>query len=445
MWSTRSLLHLKQCLRLTRTFLTESYSCTEAWNQRLQSPILSKIKPRDFFIEIDSRLQTTGKLGAIDVDIYANTVNHIDSVDETINVLHRFRMTANTSDTFDSTHHAIIRYLLDCNDTETLLHILDDRLNYGIFPDHLCYNLMMDKFIKAQDYVSAAKVATFLMLQEDNDHPICNALAVYSCYKFLENPDAWVLPPPEPEIPDDEKTKIRVFYLRNPFFDDHFDLREPKHLVGKTLVFFGKYYKDTPLGRTCMLRGFILHEKYDEAVKLIDHWIQNSTKEVIFKDTLPLINKELDAIPEEKINDNVKVLQEKIKELEKCSLKDGSIMEEIEMKIKEAVETRTAKDIEHQLSIYKQWDEKRMAVLTAQLKELDKEKRLAQIKEIKEDLAKRERLLTFYENEEKLELQIEKKLKWEEEVYGPPVEQATILDEDYIPPDVTSKPAIQNK
>lgn len=40
---------------------------------------------------------------------------------------------------------------------------------------------------------------------------------------------------------------------------------------------------------------------------------------------------------------------------------------------------------------------------------LDKQLRLENIKKMKEELEKKERLLTFFENEEKIELEIEKK------------------------------------
>jgi hypothetical protein len=33
------------------------------------------------------------------------------------------------------------------------------------------------------------------------------------------------------------KEKLLVGFLRNPYFDDHFDIKNFKHLVGKTIYF----------------------------------------------------------------------------------------------------------------------------------------------------------------------------------------------------------------
>jgi len=37
-------------------------------------------------------------------------------------------------------------------DTETLMRMLDDRLNYGLFTDYYLSNLLMDTFLKKENY-----------------------------------------------------------------------------------------------------------------------------------------------------------------------------------------------------------------------------------------------------------------------------------------------------
>ena len=81
-----------------------------------------------------------------------------------------------------------------------------------------------------------------------------------------------------------------------------------------------------------------------------------------------------------------------------------------------------------------------MNVLKQHLAELDKQNRLAKIEEIKKDLVERERVLTFFENEEKIELAIEKKLQREKALYGD--EDATLqqnIEDNYIPPEIVKK------
>lgn len=333
-----------------RTFLSEAYRCTDAWNKRLDSSLLSKVNSGEMFIDLDQKFQSVGKVHAVDIDIYANVLQGDEHTDELIDVLHRFRLTPETSSTMDSTHHAVIRNLLENNKFEDLMMILHDRINYGIFPDHFCYNILMDTFVKKQDFGLAARTAVLLMLQEDSEHPITNALAVYSCHKYLENPDSWVVPEPVPEPDTGEEIKVRVSYIRNPFFDDHFDLRQPSDLVGKTLVFYGKTMDDVS-GRTCRLRGLVLWKKYAEAKELIEEWIKTGQKDCIYGEVLPLIQDNLSTIPEDKVTDEVRELKAKLEELDKSSLKEGSIIEDCENRIRTAVEKQAEIDISQQFQV----------------------------------------------------------------------------------------------
>ncbi|KAK0090458.1 hypothetical protein PV325_000122 [Microctonus aethiopoides] len=423
---------LRKCLR---TFLSESYSCTEVWNRRYESPLLSKVNPRNLYFELEENLQSTGKISAVDVDIFINTVKDPEFVDEVMSTVHQLRLSAETGKTLESTHHAFIRYLLDIKNENLLLEVLHDRLNYGIFPDHYSYNLLMDRFIKEKNFASAAKVATLLMLQEDSENNLCNALGIYSCYKFLENPEDWM--PPTPIVPDpkEEVVKVRVNYLRNPFFDDHFDLTEPKHLVGKSLVFFGKLYNDT-LGRTCQLRGYILWLKYEQAVKLIKSWIDDGINEIIYKEVVPLIEKELSEINEDKITDDVKELKIQFEKLKNLSLKDGSVIDEMEKRLHDVVKQMEAIEMNNQCQTFEKWENARMNLLEKQIDELDKKRRLENAEKIKRNLQERERLLTFFDREEEIELQIERKLAAEEAEFGPVIEVSAENEENYIPPEV---------
>lgn len=89
--------------------------------------------------------------------------------------------------------------------------------------------------------------------------------------------------------------------------------------------------------------------------------------------------------------------------------------------------------------MYEEWEKKRMELLQKQVDELEKQARIEKVKEMKDDLDKRERILTFFEREEELELEIEKKLQWEEEKYGPIIEVKEDLEDNYVPPEIMRK------
>ena len=333
-----------------RSFLSEAYQCQEAWKSRLQSPLLQKFKPEDLFISLDSQFLAHGKVSAVDVDIFANTVKSKEQADELLNILERLRKSTETTNTLDSTHHAVIRYLFDNDCTLELMNVLHNRLKYGIFPDYVCYNMLMDEYIKKEDYASAAKIAVLPMLQEDTDHLITNALSVYACHKYLENPDVWQKPPESVEDTKEE-IKIRVRYLRNPFFDDHFDLTDPFDLVGKTLAFQGRFMNNA-LGRTCQLRGLILYKKYQDASNSIKQWLNKVEGDVIYSEVFDLIEKDKEKVFKEEaaVNEFERLMSE-VSVLKGKTLCKGSLIEALKNNIKSAVEKQHDIDVNEQLQV----------------------------------------------------------------------------------------------
>ncbi|XP_043260553.1 28S ribosomal protein S27, mitochondrial-like [Colletes gigas] len=396
---------IQKALIQKRSFLSEAYRCEKAWQSRLETPLLKKIKPQNLSLDIEHKHITAGKVNALDIDIFANTVLEKYQVEELLTSIHNLRLTAETSNTLESTHHAVIRYLLDNDFTEDIINVLHDRLNYGIFPDHLCYNILMDTYIKKKDYVSAAKIAVLPMLQEDYENQITNALSVYSCYKYLEKPDDW--PKPPVSIDDSkEEIKIRVDYLRNPFFDDHFDLTDPRDLVGKTLAFYGKIMNNT-LGRTCQLRGLILYKKYQDILELIEKWLRQENDNIIYEEIFELIKKDNENLPVEEMTDEFKNVMSQVEKLKTVSLCKDNLIQALENEIKCAVDKQSETDINEQIKKYIVWGEQRQNLLNEQLEQINREKRIQNIKQIKKKLQEQEQLLTFFDKEEEIELEIE--------------------------------------
>ncbi|XP_029174536.1 28S ribosomal protein S27, mitochondrial-like [Nylanderia fulva] len=427
-----------------RSFLSEAYRCEEAWNRRLESPLLRKIEPMTMFAELEQRYGNVGKVSAVDVDIFVNSLTDNSYVDELMKMLHNLRQSTETSNTLESTHHAAIRYFLEHNFIQELHEVLNDRLNYGIFPDCFDYNMLMDQFVKRKDYASAAKIASLVMLQEETGHPITNAFCIYVCHKYLENPDDWK----RPEVPQDtskEEVKVRVGYLRNPYFDDHFDLVEPRDLVGKTLSFQGKHRMDA-LGRTCQLRGLILYKKYDDALNLIKEWLETMQEKIVYEEIFELISKDNSNLQDQDV-ERFKLMEASLSLLkEKQNLKE-SLIETMENLITASVKEETEKDISKQCQTYSDWEHVRTSILETQIKAIEREKKIANIEKMKKDLKEREQLLTFFDNEEAHELRIERiqeKERKEDERIRSMYNSAKklrdlVASESYIPPDIKNR------
>lgn len=356
----------------TRTFLSDAYKCTEAWHARLQTPILQRINPVPFYFELDKKFQQHGKVCAVDIDIYANKVNDNNRLDELADLVHKLRMTAETSNALDSTSHAVVRHHLDHGNDNigNLINILDDRLSYGIFLDTYTANLTLDHLIKLKQYRRAAKIATILMLQENFDNPITRTLSLYACQKYLENPEpldepikinadeleaAAIAAAAEQAAKNDpknrlkrkkktEEIKIRVGFLRNEFFDDHFDIKNSLHLIGKTFQMIGQHY-DGIMGNTITLLGLCYYEKYVDGVKFIKSLNDSSD---IYLESIELMQKHLATIIDRENDEHFKQFVDLIKQL--SSGKNGFV-DAIEHLARDAVKENETREIDEQKKV----------------------------------------------------------------------------------------------
>lgn len=376
-----------------RTFLSQAYYCAEVWDKRLNNNLFQKINLEELYQELDQRFQKTRQMSAVDVDIFANAINNNVFIDEMLDLVHKLRLSADTGNTLKSTPHAVVRALLKFGNKKDLLDVLDDRLNYGIFLDFYTSNILMDTYWKEKDFTAGARIASQLMLQEDFDHPISYNFSLLHCYNYLLNPGEWPIPLP-PEEPEEE-VKIRVKYLRNPFDDDHFDLKDPQKIIGKTLASFTKYKEDS-LSKSLNILGWTLYDKEDKVEKaLIDCKDKNL---VLYKDIL-------DLIPEDK----TKVITSDIK------YESINVQQILKENVEKAVQVASEKDISEQCKIFSLWDEERIAALEEQKQRVLISKRLAHIEDMKKTLEEKETKLWFFDNEEIIELLIEEKQQEQEQ------------------------------
>ncbi|EFN80617.1 28S ribosomal protein S27, mitochondrial [Harpegnathos saltator] len=434
----------KNVIAQRRTFLSEAYRCNEAWNRRLESPLLQEVNHSAMLIMLEQKFASVGKVSAVDIDIFVNSVSDDTYVNEVLKILHNLRMSPEATNILESTHHAVIRYLWQHNFIEELHEIVNDRINYGIFPDYFCYNFLMDDFIKKQDYASAAKIATLVMLQEETENPITNALCVYACHKYLENPEEWK----KPEVPVDtskEEIKVGVEFIRNPFFDDHFDLTDPKDLVGKTLSFHGKHQANV-LGRTCQLRGLMLYKKYNQVLHLIKEWMETIQDKIVYDEVFELITKD-NSESQDQSSEELKLVEDQLSILKVKQNDKGNLVEAIENAIRSAVTKTADKDVSKLYQAYLDWEQVRTSILEDQIKAIETQKKIANMEKIKKNLEEREQLLTFFDNEEQIELKIEEieELNRKEDkriraMHGSEKKlRKLIAIEAYIPPDVKNK------
>ena len=68
--------------------------------------------------------------------------------------------------------------------------------------------------------------------------------------------------------------------------------------------------------------------------------------------------------------------------------------------------------------------------------ELDRLTRLEKVDQMKKDLENRERVLTFFQNYQQIQLKILQKNRAEKKLYGRKKRSKVDIDENYIPPEI---------
>jgi len=395
-----------------RTFLSDRYRCEEEWKARLNTPLLQKFKNDNLYGDILKKFQNEGKTSPIDVDIFANLIDDEVQLNALEDISKRFRRCPNTVQALPSTSHAIIRAFLAHNDTETLMRLLDDRLNYGLFPNYYLSSLLIDTFLKQENYRDAVKVAIQMMLQEEFDDPIASNLALFSCYSYLNNPNPspWD-PQPRAQVEEPvEEVKVRVDYIREPFFDDHFDLTDSQHLIGKTLVGLGKSADSDSIAQSSLLLGWTLFDKYEKVIETLDNVLQSPTKSVkIFEHVVSNCEKLIASKDSTKLSDGfLEEFNERVNRLKSEGGIDASdMMEIIQHRLKEAIKLNEAALIEQQIECYSTWNRVRQEEVEKQVKEMEYNRRKAVLELTKKELLEKEERLNFFDNLDQWELKEE--------------------------------------
>lgn len=342
----------KVCLRkdlssvyfIKRSFLTKDYKCTETWSSVKSSPIISKVNLNDFYNRLDQNYSSKGVISAIDVDIFAHALNDPIHLEELKELLHKLRLSAETGNTLESTHHATIRNFISFGYVQELVEILKDPLNFGVFLDDITANILLDELLKSQKYDLATDVAGLVMLQEEFSNELTCTLCQYSAYKYIVN-----YTPPEPAPPEDpkkkvEEKKIRVKFLRNPYFDDHFDIKETITRSGKTLAWISELQTDN-LNNNLQIIGWLVYKKYDKLLSLCQQFAKSSEFK-LYKEVLHLVNRENNELDSKET-------------LEKCSsilenhqyLADKPLEESIKTAIENAINKVHKKDVQLQQQV----------------------------------------------------------------------------------------------
>lgn len=390
-----------------------------------------------FFTEMSQRFNKQMKVAAVDVDLFVNCIDKESQVEEAEHVLMNLRQTRRTRQTLESTHHAVCRFFLQMNAADRLLHMIQQPIQYGIFPDNICYNLLIDHFL-AEDRISdAAQTATLFMLQEDFSNPLTNLLVVHAVLKFLaleDRPDWYEKPEGAgeeavEEVDEDDVEHIRIPYLRNPYFDDHFDLVDTNSLCGKTLFLTG-LRMEGQMGQNLQLLGLCLFQKWSQVSQLLR---EKAADVPLCSDVVPLVSKVVDCVdPESAAKSEASAVLQALKSLPPDERSVASLVSE---KLS-AVPELEREDGEKMSALFENWIRQREIAVRRQMDDLVRDQRIKEIIAKRRELHDRKRLLFFFENLNKHELELEEAEKKLAEV-----QSKSQVEEEYVPPSIHHQPS----
>lgn len=334
----------------------------------------------------------------------------------------------------DSTAHAIVRGFLTTNNGARLVSLLGDRLTYGLFPNHYTLNMLLDFFIKQRDYHSAAKVSYHSTIQEDFSNPLNTLLSLYASVHHLVTANIDDLAPPPKEASDGEENWVKVKYITFPFYDDHFDIKDERFLLGKTLYMLGNVQSiDLPkdFRNTLKIIGCGLYHKFPKGLGLLKD-ILNSSDGSVSQQSLDYFAASLEKVeardpnePEvelalrtvdDVIHRRLPTTDEKAEFLTEFSqvkeqlTSQGKIRGDFDLSklvaelVASSVNQFEQSEITAQENVFPLWEEERKAELDKQIAEYKKQARIEEMKQQLEEIQKQEELLTYFDFEEKVRL-----------------------------------------
>lgn len=418
--------------------------CKDSWESRLATPILAKVNQEALYYELEQKFQQKAKVSAIDVDIYANKLVDDTHIDEVADLMYKFRLTEETSRGLPSTGHAIARTYIEHSHYAELIEMLDNRIGYGVFLDDFTANLALDRLVTTNEFKWGARIATLLALQEDFSNPITRSLATYACYRYVKGGEIDhfddLVPPPPPEQGEvkkkkKEEVKVRVKFLRNPYFDDHFDLRDSKQLLGKTFFILGLNSEQAIVANSCKLLGLVLYGKYDQAVELIGAAKGGDVSGEIVELAKGYLGK-----VENQEDESYRKLVDALQGVGSVLKVSNDSFEKVLLDaINKSVTEHEKPQIDAQKKIYTEWCELRQQRLDEEMARLQRARRIQELERIGREMEQEEQKLWFFENEEKVELQIESKKVFYPKRWFGKKKKPRVIDEGYIPPEVRQR------